>query len=389
MPPTNNEQNTNPYPLAPDPQSSTPLPPKPETIQQPQSPYLPPYQQPTSPLPGQPQTQSASQLNTPAHDTYKTAPITSPPQPNQPFAQAYGPPQSGPLTSGQSVFGQVPTSPLGSNSPQYNEVPRKYKVFRSFKDTFRALKSNLLTFVVSTILAVGVATILLIIIFVPFLGTLKGLSTNNLSSSIPKLIGIIFLGFILFVLWETVAYAFMLSVMSKALNSGADGNKSSIFGTVKDGLRVTIRVALVNLLVYVATVLPSLLIVLMAFLITAIGFKSPAVFVIAGLLSLAWFILAILRFLLAPYIAIFEPNTRIRSALGRSNHLMRKGGQWFFIKMVLFFIVIELILSIIAGRSAGMNTAKNIILILVSVLVNGSFVMLYRNRKIVRDQVTS
>jgi hypothetical protein len=262
-------------------------------------------------------------------------------------------------------------------------VPQKYRVFRALSDTFQALKKNLLTFIVVTIIAVCLAAAVLILMFIPYLGVIKGLSAVNFSSSIPKVIGLIVVGFILFVVWYALAYAFMLSVMSKALNSGADGVKSPILGTLKEGLRVMMRVAAASLLVYVAVLGPILLLIALSLLAAFVGLRSPAIFAIAGLVALAWTIVAALHFLLAPYIAIFEPGTRIRRTLGRSSYLMLKGGKWFVIKLILLVFVIDAALSALSKHAP---IAVGVIGILVIVLMNGSLVMLYRNRKVVKDQ---
>ncbi len=107
------------------------------------------------------------------------------------------------------------------------------------------------------------------------------------------------------------------------------------------------------------------------------------------LVVVMWIYIALIRFALTPYVALFEPDIPITKTLGRSKHLLVKGGQWFLIKGFLLLLLGLIILAVATGQDLpelmdSDNIAFNIFLIIVSVIVNGGLVMLYHNRKIVR-----
>jgi hypothetical protein len=115
--------------------------------------------------------------------------------------------------------------------------------------------------------------------------------------------------------------------------------------------------------------------------------------ILIGLISFiatgVWVVVAFLRYWLAPYVALFETDIRLRNTLGRSKSLMYKGGQWFLVKSVLLTLAFGLVYAVIV-ELLGDNPplAILILLIIVNVLVSfiaiGMYYALYRNRVAVK-----
>jgi hypothetical protein len=120
------------------------------------------------------------------------------------------------------------------------------------------------------------------------------------------------------------------------------------------------------------------------------GDITVLVFTLVGFVAaLAWVIIALLRYAVVPEVALFEPQHRLRDTLGRSRHLLHKGGQWFLVKAFVLAIIIGLLLvSLSAAVPTDAPTAIHVFIILLNLIVSfvssGIFYTLYRNRVAVK-----
>ncbi|MBP6962671.1 hypothetical protein KBB49_03995 [Candidatus Saccharibacteria bacterium] len=276
-------------------------------------------------------------------------------------------------------------------SPEPN-APKKYKVFRAIGDTFQAIKNNAGAFFLSVILSYIVAAVFLFIISFIVGKVLYG-EFGLLFASTSKLLTVLLGSLVLYTAWYALAGAFILATTSLALYDGSENRKSSLSTILSNSFSRLGRVVLADILFCLVAFWPIVLIIFLPiiFLTSGVGGSNSSLILLPILMLVAviWIYIALVRFALAPYVALFEPNIPITKTLGRSKHLLVKGGQWFLVKGFLFLLLILILLAVVTGQNLpelmdSNNLVINIFLIIVSVVVNGSLVMLYHNRKIIR-----
>lgn len=316
--------------------------------------------------------------------------VYQPPQPNPASYQALATqtPELGQQT------GQVQSSaPQATQQPQAEPLaPKKYSVFRALGDTFRAIRKNAAAFLLAVVVSYAVAAGSLFLISLLISKLLYG-QFGLLFASTSKLLTVLFGSLILYTLWYAFAYAFVLAATSLAINDGSEGRKSSIGTTVSNSFARTGRVVVANTLFSLVSFWPIVLIIFLPIILLTSGHTggSSSLILVPILLLVAviWAYIATIRFALAPYVALFEPNIPITKTLGRSKHLLLKGGQWFLVKGFLLLLLIVIVIAVATHQNLpelmnSNNIAINIVLIITSIVVNGALVMLYHNRKIVR-----
>lgn len=263
-------------------------------------------------------------------------------------------------------------------------APRKYKLFRAIGDTFTAIKNNALTVILTVVVGYAIALITLLIITI-LTGAIAGATENVVVSVICYII--------LYGLWSVGIGALILASTSLALFDGSENFKSSFKIILSRSFSTLGRVVLANLLFSIVTLWPLVVIIILPLILIASGGQAPgASFLLMTLVTLSaivWIYIALVRYALVPYVALFEPKVSIFNTLGRSAHLMVKGGQWFVVKGILLLLLILIIFSILTGQNPStLNDSDNIITIIagiiLTVIINGVLVMLYRNRRAVK-----
>jgi len=300
--------------------------------------------------------------------------------------QTYQPAQSQPAVVNEAL-----------QQPQQNPIATsvaltKYRLFRAIADTFRAIRRNPVAFVLSIVgsyvFAVGV------VVLIALLTVTLVMTIINLDSQSGRTI-FITLTILGYVLLNSVLQALLLAVPSLALYDGAEGRKSR-FGTLfKTGIKRMWRVAVASALLWLVAIVPILIAIVLSFtFVFSAGSSSSTIsLLLTPILSIASVVVMtvlLLRFSLAPYVALFEPEVPIRKTLGRSKQLLLKGGQWFLLKGVLLVFAVLLILSAATGLKAEelkntSNITANVVALLIWILANGVVVMLYRNRRMVKQ----
>ena len=317
---------------------------------------------------------------TPPSDNPQTNPVA--PVPQEPLIQ---PPTT------QIVAPQVDTSvpEAGTATPAmptagFEPVLTKYPVHRAVLDTIHAIKTNLLTYIISIVLSgvmvlVGVA-VLIIPVFTVFFSIAHA---GGVSSGTT--IGLIIGAIIFAIAWFIVAGAFLITYTALALDAGANGRRSGVGETFRASMGMLKRVVAANLLIAAIAVGPFILAAALGLAFAVHGGPLTVLSFLFALAGMIWVYVALLRYLLAPYVAIFEPEVPISKFLTRSRELMRKGGQWFVIKGAVATILVVLILSFIAGPSlqklpTPISILLNLVALVVELVASGTVVLLYRNR---------
>jgi hypothetical protein len=185
--------------------------------------------------------------------------------------------------------------------------------------------------------------------------------------------------------------AFIMNMQSIALMEGATGKiKRSLRRTVRISLQHASRVAGAWLLMLGAVfALPGML------ALTAISYarlgtsqleQFLAAFPVIATLMIAWVVISLLQFSLAPFAALFEPQLRLRNTLRRSAELVTRRGRLFILAGYGLWVLAlagAYILSEGFERTLGLHQGLQIFTwaFFISLLSNGIMVMLYRKRK--------
>lgn len=286
-----------------------------------------------------------------------------------------------------------PESQSQSSQPSSNvTAPQKYRVFKAIADTFGAIKNNAATFALAVIISYAIAAISLFLISL-LIGKLLYGEFGLLFASTSKLLTVLFGSLILYTVWYAFVDAFVLAATSLAIYDGSEKHKSSIGTTIVQSFARVRRVIAANVLFALVSFWPIVLIIFLPIIFLTSGHtggsSSLILIPILMLVAVVWAYIALIRFALAPYVALFEPDVPITKVLGRSKYLLMKGGQWFLVKGFFLLLLVVIVLAIATGKNLpelenSSNIGINLFLIIASILVNGALVMLYHNRKIVR-----
>jgi len=292
----------------------------------------------------------------------------------------------------QHNVGHRVTDSAAARSSSSSKAPKKYPVFKALTDAVNAIRNNAKTFALTIIISFVVAAVSLFLISLAAGIILVGGTGTNFNST-SKLVVVIIGALLVYTVWFALANAFVLSATSLAVYDGSDNIKSSVRRTLSVSRARFRRVAAASILYVLLAIWPVVIIIItpLVLLLTGhLGGNSSVLFVpVLILIAIAWEYIAIIRYALTPYVALFEPEIPVTKTLGRSKYLLQFGGQWFLVKGFLLLIGLCIILALITHRSLYQLTNSNsafidIVFILVSIIINAVLVMLYRNRKIVR-----
>lgn len=273
------------------------------------------------------------------------------------------------------------------------DTPKKYPVLRSVQDTLVAIKFNFSSFIGATVSSYLLASAALGLAFI-LVSVVAGMFNNpslGLTVAVSILVPVAFL-----MVWYVFAFAFIVAAMSLTLLDGIEGKKSPFVATLMKALQRTPRAIGANILLALISAAPLFLILVISILVglTDLGATGRAtLFVItfvAGVVGNGWLIIALLRYGLAPQIAVLEPTLPLKSTLSRSSHLLTGGGKWFLFKGFMLTLAAFTAIGILTGNSLqDLQSTENglviVLMLMVSVLVEGALVMLYHNRATVKD----
>ncbi len=305
---------------------------------------------------------------------------TPPMQPTEPAAipqveSAPTPPSMAPLITPETPQVAAPEMPT--------QVSPKYSVHQAIGEGIKAVFVNIWPIIGSTFL-ISVVIIAVTLLFV-ILSLIGILSLKLLVSG-----GLIYFGLVLVLALVIISAISTLATtsFSIAIMAGAENQRIGLIATLKAALSSFMRVFLASAVMLLIVLGPLLALILLAGGLvymkasTVLAFLLP----IAGII---WVYIALLRFALVPYVALFEPSVQIFQTLGRSTHLLEKGGQWFIVKGVFLLILVAILGSVLTGQNLRQlqnsnNPVIQIVIALLSLIMIAVMVMLYRNRRIVR-----
>ncbi len=274
------------------------------------------------------------------------------------------------------------------------KAPQKYKVFRALSDTVQAIQHNTKAFLIS-----GITVFIIAYAVVFVLGLITTAIISNAIGSGFSVMGLIVI-YVTSMVLSTTLSALVQIVGSVTLYDGREGRKTNLKQLLATCRHKFLRVIGANILLGLAVAGPlivsSLLGLILSFASRGSDHSSPLLLMIVllmGLVGSAWMIIAVVRYALVPLVAVFE-NIPLPQTLARSNFLLSHGGKWFIFKGFLLFILIALVLSAVTGQnlenaSNSTNPVLVVLLLLSAIMANGGLIMLYHNRRIVREPYVS
>lgn len=260
----------------------------------------------------------------------------------------------------------------------------QYGIFQSLNHMMGALKRNPVTFGVTLVVSYVLSGIALFLTIFAATGLLLG-KFGLLFASLSKILIVLVASLIIYTLLYALVYAFTVSCIAFSLSP----DKFGIGTVLKKALQSTIRLVKVNAWVAIVAYWPITIAASLPLLMLSgsrLGNPSAALFApVLVIAALIWALIAQLRYALAPYIALFEPDVPVKQTLKRSDQLLKHGGQLFIFKGVLLVLAIFIFLATVVGSNLKQlehsnDMSINIIFIVVSILMEGVMVMLYFNR---------
>lgn len=266
----------------------------------------------------------------------------------------------------------------------------KYKLFRAVVDVVRTLKYGFWRFLGSVVIAYLITAIVYAVVGYG----LTALLLSNLTTGTTFLL-FLFIGSIVGTALYAFAWALLVNSASYGLLSSARRGNDTLLTLVKQTSQSVLRVSLATLIFGLVVVGPVILVYMLVFALLLSGASAstgPAGTVAAlvvPLLVFVWVLIALLRYSLVPYVALFETEVPIAKTLKRSKHLLMHGGQWFLFKegLLVFLLVCIGVLATGQNLSDAQNSPGILTLlftVLFTVMIVSVNYMLYVNRKAVR-----
>ena len=267
----------------------------------------------------------------------------------------------------------------------------KYGVFQSVGEFFNTVKRAPKTFIIAVVIGYGVGLALLAVFALILMGlVIGGIVRSGGISSYMTYLPLLIVGFLLMNVVATASSAFNISITSLALMDVAEGRLRPIGQVLRSALQQLLRVIVSYIVFWIVIFGPLLIVAVVGMIVTITGLANGVgaiLLYLLGIASLAWGLIAALRYPLIPYIALFDPGVRYGQLPRRSFQLMKSGGQWFIFKGILLIMAVTIILSIITesllGETAIGTILSSVIFAAISVIANGVMVMLYRRRRMI------
>ncbi|HET9174634.1 MAG TPA: hypothetical protein VFN56_05160 [Candidatus Saccharimonadales bacterium] len=285
----------------------------------------------------------------------------------------------------------VQAQPSPAPAPEHQQ-PEKYRVFAAIRDTVSAISHHWQRYF--SLLLIGMTAYVGGFILVGLL-SLPAITRGSGAISIIVLI----IAGIALLAWQALTSCFLLAatshVLAEADVSTIPSLKQAIAQAAKQAPRTALAYGLANLITFLPLVLTVFYIAYTVFAnplsIAHNGF-SPLVQFGIVILDLIWVIVTSLRFILVQQVAVFEPQVPIKHTLSRSYALLRHGGQWFVVKLMLLVFVIVIIVAIATSttlqqiQGGGGSVFSTIIFGLINFGLQGVLTLLYLNRVAVRTE---
>ncbi len=284
---------------------------------------------------------------------------------------------------------KTPAQPAGTQHAGGPVATQKYTVTQALQELFKAIANNATAYALAALVSIAASVAVLYVI-----NYLIGLAFYAPMGwyFLPKwqIWTMLVVYLVAYTAWYAFAGAFITSAVALALADGRHGHKSSLNTILKQALARTRHVAGAHALFVMVSIWPAVLVIALPLILLLTSLNlGLAVFLFVPLTYLAamvWVVVTVVRFALAPYVALFEPEVRVAKTLGRSKQLLMRGGQLFLVKGLLLVFLISFAISA-ATHTPYDKLANNTdpvldaIALILWLGMHGVLVMLYHNRK--------
>ncbi len=192
-----------------------------------------------------------------------------------------------------------------------------------------------------------------------------------------------------------VLISFINLMVSISVYDGADKKKTTIGVAASRAGKLLLRYVRASLLLIALVLGPTIVGLTVSVLLTILfspigaGAIGALLTVLVSLASVVWIFIALFRYALLLSVAIFEPDIPIMETPKRSRTLLQNGGYEFLILGILLYFGVTIVLGLIVGLSGIEKTrvgevVSNIVQTALSLVVQATVIVFYRNRKTVR-----
>lgn len=280
---------------------------------------------------------------------------------------------------------------------------QSYRLFQALGDVTAAIQHNTGAFIGSIVVSWAIIIVLsfiftLTLAAVPVELYQEPSTASSTAGQITTAMSVLSFFVTLTLLFGAVIGAVLTTVVALGLHSGMKKQKFTLKLIITSSFARIIRVSLANLLLSITVMAPFLLSLLLLSVIESnrtaptvgINLDIIAYALPMALAGIAWAVYCFFRYSLAPYVAMFEPETPILKTLGRSRRLLSKGGTLFLLKGLLLLLAIFLVAGTITTPIASSSNSDavlgihDIITLLISVPISvyasGALFALYHKR---------
>ena len=247
---------------------------------------------------------------------------------------------------------------------------KKFGVMQANIDSFKSLKTNIKAFILSLLIVLATGVFLMI---------LSALVISVIESNSNSFIGIMI--FLIFSYISTVVFfSLQTSVGAITVFRGPNGQKTTIKQTFSVAIKALPRVSKAYAVIFLLAILP----IIISIFISVNLEESGQIFAIMAYgFSAVWIVFLMLKFSLAPFSALFEPNLKSIQTLSRSKDLLPGQGILFLARYYMIIFLISVILMLILGMRPNDSSAIYgpwwIVILLAQIWSTGPLTMLYRH----------
>lgn len=230
----------------------------------------------------------------------------------------------------------------------------KYGIIDSLQDLYGAVKNNpvsvslivLITYITSVIFLIIVG----LLVSIPLIASIM---TGSLDLSGLAILSVAALAIYFF------SYALVMSYTLSGVANSLSPERPKLLLTVKKTFSSLLRTTIYFLSMWLVAHAPLFLLWLVL-LVTSSIFSSALtdsnvlLFIVPPLIVASlWVYIALLRFAMVPFIAIFDPKIKLKQSFAKSKQLLANGGQWFVFKGTLITVALLIVITLLTTSDNG------------------------------------
>lgn len=230
----------------------------------------------------------------------------------------------------------------------------KYGIIDSLQDLYGAVKNNpvsvslivLITYITSVIFLIIVG----LLVSIPLIASIM---TGSLDLSGLAILSVAALAIYFF------SYALVMSYTLSGVANSLSPERPKLLLTVKKTFSSLLRTTIYFLSMWLVAHAPLFLLWLVL-LVTSSIFSSALtdsnvlLFIVPPLIVASlWIYIALLRFAMVPFIAIFDPKIKLKQSFAKSKQLLANGGQWFVFKGTLITVALLIVITLLTTSDNG------------------------------------